>query len=277
MTIVSSYDSFCEAFEASHGFSPLGLYCIATGKRIGTFDGADLDSLVGSWSGDDQLIDDVATRLLASMRPSIRWNVMREETLDEMRKTQPIDTLAYLLNRLFAAPEHRTQRFESRLESYRDRIRLHHYLTHYADVDALTKILHMLIEVDAKAGLEQLIQPFSCEVFMQSDDPVTLVGRFYAEQIRIYARKVAEDEAQSRWTKYGNPLARKASASITRENRPPSQTAIKKAAKSADSKFFEDLFDELTAPRANPTNQVPVTKPAMKPLKLGRLNIARKA
>src|SRR5574338_107988 len=100
-----------ETFKSSYGFDMHGLYCQATGKCFGWTHIEEMESLVnlvGAESNDaDEIADDIAMRVLASMRPSHKWNKFRAESLAEMRKSDPIETLAYLINRMFAPLNHR--------------------------------------------------------------------------------------------------------------------------------------------------------------------------
>lgn len=276
----TSLNNFVDAFHDSYGFCPMRIYCIATGKQIGTMYDEEIESIIGDWQGDDTVIDDVATRLLASMRPSIQWNKMREETLDDMRRRNPVDTLAYLLNRLLAPSEFKQLSLERRLDNHADRIKLHSWLVDAFDSnsDLATKILHMLIEIDARLGLESQPQPFNYGQFGTLLELFNLVADWYAERLKVYQAKVKHDEEMQRWNRHGNPLAKQAFGAIWRETKPLTKTEIVKAEKRKESRFFENIFDELMAGNVESTpTQTEAPKPqVVKPLRLGKLNLAKK-
>src|SRR4051812_22122998 len=150
------YGLVLEAFASAYGFDPHGIYCQVTGKRIGLTDEGELRALVGSIPGDpDSVIDDLAVRIFASMRPSLRWNKMRIDSLETMRKQVPTETLAYLLNRLFAPLDQIKLPIDVKLGDYHNRIRIFNLLTEWGEHDSLNLVTHMLLEIDAKMNLSR--------------------------------------------------------------------------------------------------------------------------
>lgn len=270
MTIESQ---FVTAFIQLEGYSPLNLYCQLTGKPIGTLSQDEVDSLledIGSYDMVD-LVGDYSIRLLASCRPSIRWNKMREETIDQMRTRAPVETFAYLLNRLLATPESKRQSFEDRLADIADRIRMFDHLT-TLDSGTVTRCLNMLIELDALTGLDSIV----CEISRDSFSEAALT-KLHATEMKLHAQRVKHAKEQNNWVAAGCPLSRQAYANIVRENAPPTKAAIAVAEKRAESRFFENLFEELStvAPSAPTPKPIKVVLPVMKLGNL-KLNIAKK-
>jgi hypothetical protein len=50
----------------------------------------------------DDAAQDLWFRVIGSMRPSLKWNKFRSGTLADLRISDPVETLAYLINRMFA-------------------------------------------------------------------------------------------------------------------------------------------------------------------------------
>ena len=271
-----AFDNFTDSFTRSEGFDPTRTYCLMTGAPIGTTDESESFFAVSNLPS-DQLIDDLSVRLLASMRPSIHWNLMREESFDVMRQSQPVQTFAYLLNRLLAPEGFASIPMEQRLNLQRDRIQTFQRLRklHESEPDAFTKCLHMLIEADSKFAFDKVACPFNLEQMLEN--PVAVIGDFYANQCKKYDEQMKRDKAQARWIKYGNPVVKESARKIEIAKRPVGKARQQRIAKKQDLDFFESLFDEITRKPANTpvTDSLPKAKRAPRPaLKLGKLNLA---
>ena len=160
--------------RVEQGFDPYGIYCQFTGARIGSTLKEEMDSLLAYIGGvdADDIADDLAMRILASMRPSIRWNKMRAETLQQLRVTDPVGTMAYLMNRLFAPLNHRKTRLEDMLSSYRERIEAYKMIQSWGTTDESNTIFYMLLELDAKWNLDTEYPPFSFRTFADCESMV---------------------------------------------------------------------------------------------------------
>lgn len=259
-----------EAFLDQHGFDPTGVYCQITGRRIGTTDSSELELLIGLVNevdeGDAEAIaDDLAIRVLASMRPSICWNKMRSESLKELRVADPIGTLAYLINRMFAPLNHRKIAITDLLGVYADRIRTYRLLEERGITDATNTILYMLLELDAKWNLDTETPPFNAFDFLRyditDDHRVEMVQAWYERRIAAYDKKVKADELQSRWFRDGNILAKPAFLDAYIESKPLSKTAAKKQEKKQESDFFAGLLSEIRMGKAETEAEAEAIEP----------------
>lgn len=235
------------------GVDPEGIYCQFTGKFIGRTDTYEFLALCESITGDlESRCDDVAMRLFASMRPSMRWNKLRMESLDQLRKTHPVDTLAYCLNRLFTPLRYHG----STLALHHDRIRLYNRLVELESTDGGAKFirdcLFVMIEVDAKLALATQTASFTAEDFISdSTDLAKLWDRIdnwhmaRIEEIDLLRKR---REMETAWFRDGNSLARQASISQFYESRPPSKRKVLEAAKAEDAGFMRHILRELMQP-----------------------------
>jgi hypothetical protein len=280
MTTVSKIQSELErqgavidTFKAEYGFDINGMFCQVTGKRVGTMDSAELVDLIESLPGDpDSVADDIAVRIFASMRPSLFWNKMREDSLEEMRKTRPIEVLAYLLNRLFT-PE----RNANMLAVHHDRIRLWQRLEEWGMNDSTNTILYYMLEIDAKLSLASLSAPFTVEDFLTKfsgfDALLEMVQNWYKLQLDSYAKLLKRNELNTRWWRSGNALTKGAFFAAWQEAKPPTQKEAKDATKKAEREFFGGLLMGILGESATEAEEaavkpepirLPVTKMPMK-------------
>ncbi len=272
MTTIGKLNSVAQSFALQYpGVDPQGIYCLFTGKRIGQTELDELSSLVDSLPGDaEDIADDLAMRLFASMRPSMRWNKMRSESLDELRKSVPMETLAYLLNRLFTPLSQ-----SNPLALHHDRIRLFAQLESWGFNESTNTLLYYLIELDAKLGLNTIAPPFSIEMLLSDFEsmPILLASfeSFYQSCLKKYEKQQADMESSDRWFRTGNTLAKHAHVKMFMEFKPVTESAKQKQAKAEREKFFGDLLFEVlgkpnlsgkkTAPQPTPKRiTVPATK-----------------
>lgn len=227
-------------FQSVYGFEPSAVYCSITGKPIGRTD--EFCDLIDSLRGDaSDVADDIAVRIFASMRPSLFWNKMREDSLETLRKSRPTETLAYLLNRLFAP-----KRGADMLAVNHDRIRLWQKLEEWGVNDSTNTLTYYLLEIDAKLNLSELSAPFTVEDFLTRFDTMPLllekVQAWYLAQLDEYSRLLKRNELNTRWWRSGHALAKPAFFAAWQESTPPSPTAMKATAKREEKDFFAGLL-----------------------------------
>lgn len=274
-----------ETFIAQYSFDPTRIYCQVTGKPIGRFDDEEFDAIVNEVGNDDfkngdfeSAADDLAIRLLASMRPSMRWNKFRDDTLVNMRVKHPVETLAYLVNRFFAPLNHRKIGIEPLLGYYEDRIRSFKAIQEWGVNDGTNTLLYMLLELDAKWNLDTESPPFNCRDFLEApnmDARVAMVQGYYTRRVADWDKKMKADETQVRWSRSGSALAKPAFMAAFLDNKPLTQTAIKKAEKKAEKDFFAGVLAEIMGVKQTPeefqaSEPSPVFVPIRKmPMKFG--------
>lgn len=262
---MSNYEKTFEvmaAFDATYGFTPDSIFCLVTGKRIGSLDTEELASLIESLTDDvEEIVDDLAMRLFASMRPSMRWNKMRTDSLDEMRKQVPHETLAYLLNRLFAPVDKRI----SYVVEHGERIKVYNFLAKFAADETLNQAIHLLLEIDARVGLQQLAPKFTAESMIKSckssEALVAFLTPWHAECLAKYEKSLAESAYLT-----ANPLAKTAFFRSFMESKPASPAMVRKAERNSEARFFEAIFDELHGTKSSMDFAIPKNHVTTKPL-----------
>jgi hypothetical protein len=112
-----NHDQAINQFHKDYGFDPFRIYCQVTGKPFATILEEEMDSVLSlvceSNDDADAAAQDLWLRVVASMRPSLKWNKFRSNTLAELRVSDPIETLAYLVNRMFGPHNRRQRRYDS--------------------------------------------------------------------------------------------------------------------------------------------------------------------
>lgn len=148
--------------DKSHGIKLDGLYCLHTGKLIGHFCLDELTFAIDEESDSDleSMVDSLAVRVVASMRPSPALNKPDMHTIKQLVSNRPVDALAYLVNRLYGNQFLLTKRSEDSFAPLFGRIKAHQKLTaaSHAGVD-LTPWIHWLLELDSKVNLHTLTPP----------------------------------------------------------------------------------------------------------------------
>lgn len=281
--MTTKYPRVLAAFETSYpGIMPDATYCLFTGAPIGNH--WELDDLIESIEGDpEEIADDIAMRLFASMRPSMRWNKMRSESLDQLAKSQPVETICYLLNRLFA-PLH-TGNY---LPLHHERIQLFNHLSVVLDepkTDSDDKdrdaILMQLLELDARKGLHRIGGLIRCIDILNDCTTWKQLLALLTPWYSIAVERLDREDMSTRYLN-ANPLARQAFFTRVVATRPPSKIKVKETAKLDDFAFFESVFAaannerEFASPLAargmlkpviidaKPTVSLPSTKMPMK-------------
>ena len=251
MTIESqTFDvsALIEYMQGNMGINPFNLYCQFTGKPIGRISPDELEPFL---TGDiEEVADDLFVRIMASCRPSIHWNVMREDTLDKLAKSRPIETLAYLMNRLFQPHDWFKLPMARRMEDQHQRIKLYSFLETCGQVDR-ESLYAMLIEIDAKMNLsQQTIDLKVVEFMLDYDSAIKKIEAFYVDCLKRWERVQKHEEDQRRWLK-GNTAAKPAFFRSFMEAKPESKTAVIKRAKKEKDMALDALFDSVMAETPN--------------------------
>lgn len=146
----------------SYNLDIAGVYCLHTGRLVGSFDNFVLEFACDEEfaDSDEELVDALVTRCIASMRPSPMLNKPDRVTLRNLASKYPVDILSYLANRLHSNRWLATHRDSSLLDPYIWRIHTHKRWTELAaeGVD-ITPWIHWLLELDAKRSLHELTPP----------------------------------------------------------------------------------------------------------------------
>lgn len=263
MTNESTFDvpALIEMMQREMGINPFTIYCQLTGKPIGRIDSDELEPFL---HGDiEEVADNLFVRIIASMRPSIHWNRMREDSLDKMATARPIETLAYLLNRLFQPVEFYKLPLAKRLDNQHERIRLYRFLVDMQP--AVRESLYaQLIEIDAKMNLSQQqidLRPSDFMLFL--DESLKTLDAFHADCMKRWAKSQKLEEDSRRWFK-GNTIAKPAFFRSFMEAKPETKAAATKRVKKEQDAALDALFDTVMAEAEAapvPTPTIPAEKP----------------
>jgi hypothetical protein len=260
-------------FRETFGFDYFRVYCSVTGKPFAFLNSEERTSILSlvceSNDDADEAANDLWTRMVASMRPSLKWNKFRSESLAQMRQTNPVETLAYLINRMFAP--HNRLKGGVTLVHLEERIKAWQHIESWGVTDETNTLMYMLLELDAKMNLDSEMPPFNWRDFFAADSMqtrVTFVQGWYAELMVKWEKRIKQDEMQTRWIRHGNVLAKPAFRDAFMESQPLSATAIKKQAKSEEKQMFGDLLFEILSPIMTPQMEPKpdAPKPAIVPL-----------
>lgn len=155
-------DSLRERILAEEHIDIQGVYCLHTGKRMGSYDADEILAAIEEIGTDDTdlLVDDLLVRVVASMRPSPALNMPNRQTLNQMVLTRPVDAFAYLANRLLGTRDLLVKRDDSRFGPLLGRIKLYaHWSALVAAGVDLTPWVHHMLEIDAKMNLHDVDGP----------------------------------------------------------------------------------------------------------------------
>lgn len=144
------------------GVDIAGVYCLHTGRKVGTFDDFVIQFAIDEENcvDDETLIHSLFARVVASMRPTPMLNRPDRVTLLRLAENFPVDILCYLVNRLHSNAYLATHRNFDILEPYIARITTHKRWTEMAAEGVnLTPWIHWLLELDAKRNLHELTPP----------------------------------------------------------------------------------------------------------------------
>ena len=267
-----------EAFLSQYpGVDPYGIYCQFTGKMIGnSFESSEfMQEQIALGADPESIADDLAVRIFAAMRPSIRWNKLTGSTIDELRRSHKIETLAYMLNRLFTPADWKGNIFAL----HHDRIRLFANLCERAtagtevESNFIDNVLYMMIELDAMHGLVKLVAPFKCEDFLNPqispEELFAIIDAFHTRQTKAYYAMVKQQEMQTKWIQNGSAPSRVARINQFIESKPPTKASTVKAEKAAKQSFMDGLLAEIlnesTPEQAAEVKPDPVPTPVAAP------------
>ena len=236
------------------GFDICGVYCLHTGRQVGSFDDFVIQFAIEEEQSEDSedLINAMIARVVASMRPSPMLNMPDRVTLSNLAEKHPVDIFAYLANRLQSNRYLAVNRSNELLAPYIARISLHRQWTELAakGVD-LRPWIHWLLELDSKRNLHDLNPPCveldksnnwlmsaSGEFlfnFVTAENAAQLLAVFEKwahARIAEYDRRDREAEAEARWMR-GNRFTQQAYARSWMEN---PEIAIRKKPKTSKPK-----------------------------------------
>lgn len=243
---------------------PCTIHCLVTGKPIGYTLQEEFDSLVASIPGDDEkIMDELALRMLASMRPSMKWNRLRTESLAELRKSSPVETFCYLMNRLLT-PSAEKKRGSDFQTLHRNRIYLYQMASEATLGDDFESVMLMLLEIDAKLNLISEESPIEYQDIFRNEDIFAYLALALKKwhEIRVAYHRQAELEARFY---AANPGAKRAYFTAWMDAKPKTEATIKKESKQKEANFMSALLDELIHPEsvsAKPEKMRPVVKEA---------------
>lgn len=205
----------------SYGIDIQGVYCLATGKRMGLFDESEILAAIDEIGTDDEesLIDDLLVRVVASMRPSPALNMPNRATIREMVSARPVDAIALLANRLHGTRDLLVKRSEYSFQPLIDRIAIHRQWSTLAAAGLdLNPWIHWLLELDAKMNLHDITAPGYGEHRLPLLTQVTLENQaellaafesWVFDRLKEYDKRDKEMLAQARWIR-GNSFTRQA-------------------------------------------------------------------
>lgn len=243
------------AFQAEYGFIPTRIFCQFTGKPIGSIDHSEFESLCDTIHGEiEEAIDDLAIRIFASMRPSMKWNKFRLDTLDDMRKSAPVETLAYLLNRAFTP----LSNGGSILAVHHDRIKTYQWCSELSN-EQVKRLLDIFLEIDARNNLNEVFPNISVDILLSAtwESLIADLTKWYESQMEIYWRRTKQEEMTTRWYRSGNGMAKGAFFNSFMESKPPTPKTEKEAAKRKDSAFLDNVLASLLKPEGNDLSAKP--------------------
>lgn len=247
-------DKFFESF----GYRMEHIFCSVTGKRLGMFDTdesfATIDMLNPTMDNLEAVCDDIRLRVVASMRPSTRWNKFRSESINDLRIAQPRETLAYLLNRLFE-PLNNT----GSIWSIEQRIHVWQELEAHEISNSIPRVeqmIHQLLEIDTRTGLTKLFIGFergmlSGDKFDEFCDAVT---QTYEQKQLEWAKLDAEYRYQIQ-----NPLVKQAFFDSFMTRKPESIVKVKEKAKTERRRGFENLLAQIMDEDSQPAQILAAT------------------
>jgi hypothetical protein len=201
------------------------------------------------------------------MRPGMKWNKMRVESLDNMRKLHPVETMAWLLARLFdpaksvAKPISWDTLHEQRIHLFSVLESFHETMQHIPG-NAWDQVFLRLLELHAKFDLKNEVAPFTCAdiLAMPSEslmiDLLALLTPWHKRRMREYDEALTRAELMTT-----NPMARRAFLNTYMEQKPPSETQIKQAEKQRESNVLLSLLEEIMGEGAHkPDAQRPASE-----------------
>jgi hypothetical protein len=134
------------------------------------------------------------------------------------------------------------------LGHYEERIKAWQHIERWEVTDDSNTLTYMLLEIDAKMGLDVEHPPFNWQDFFSAETQkhrVEMVQGWYGNLMERWEKRLKQEELQSRWIRHGSALAKSAFRDAFIESQPPSLTAIKKAGKAAERGIFDAALWEV--------------------------------
>lgn len=278
----------CVYCEQELGFNPLSLYCSITGRPIGKLDESIMvDILLEADVQDlDELAEDLLFRTLSSSRPSPSWNMIDRHSLTLYSETRPVETLTYLLSRLYESSPNLKADLMTRIKGYHLRLQIYALLDSLQNRGAdFSELMLLLIEIDALYNLSKLPVP-------RNDILLTLTlavdcfdsdkeaweqfmadwREWHGELFEQYERRLKQALSQDSWLK-GNSTVTAARTKILRDSKPKSEATIKREQK---KRVENELVNMLSAIiNSEDTAQVkPEPKPVQGLIRPGQLKLS---
>lgn len=277
MRDMTRIDAILAAFDQQYpSIDSSGIYCLFTGKLIGWTDTCELFDLLDSLPGDpESAADDFAMRLFASMRPSMRWNKMRSDSLTHLSSTAPHETLAYLLNRL-ASPSSNTSGADF-ITLHGERIHLFNHVSKFdSKSDDFQHLLMFLLDIESKVGLLSRGNPF-----MGKDMRVLSLDKILTRIVKLHTTTIAEYEKRNLEALYlqANPNARQAFFGKFNELKPAIPKTPAQAKSSAKLDIFNTIFaglDSTTFAGSTAAPKNAIATPVLRPLAIPSTLMPRK-
>lgn len=240
--------AFFSAFTDSYpGVDPTGTYCLMTGRMIGS--NFEVIELVESSDMDlEELADDIAMRLFASMRPGLFWNKMTLKTVAELQESRPIETLAWLLNRLLNPPQFKGNVFAIN----HDRI-LTYQWCQQLDFEVRDSLIERLIALDARLNLNQQLPDFTFDTLCF--DGARAVHRWLDSAEKMADKREKQMEQQTRWYRDGNTMSKAAAVQTFAKKRPESPAKQASTEKRETAAFMDNLLTALMTGTATPDSR----------------------
>lgn len=258
--LIEKTESVLETFANNYGFNHDGVYCQTTGRQIAQADECDIDSLIDMLPGDsEEIADDLAMRICASMRPSILWNKMRSESIQQLAKHRPEEVIAYMVNRIFHPAQ--ASDLTQHMTAMQNRIKFFDWLEDQpVDSEKMKDVLHILLRVDA------VIPP--SEKFKPGKADTSSLESFHKQVMGICETIISAHHAKSSNAfRRGNPLASSAYRNSFAERAATTPAQVKKQEKRKDQAYLDNLFTSLQgesiAPPPPEPKPVPVASTKM--------------
>lgn len=240
--------------KAEMGFNPLTIYCQVTGKPIGQLAETELAIMIqqAGHCDPEDLVSELWTRTIASMRPGPAWNYIRRDSMEKMLNQQPKDLLAYLLNRLYDPTNHNMS-IDQRFQVLSTRISVYERIqTLDLETESFNQLLLVLLDLDTKFGIKgrfmqhELLQ---LDWFLSHENSIVGLIRQLNEWLESQTAAVALAEKKAlntqRFYAKGNSLTRQAFVTQFTRVMPPSKAGAERKAKEAEKDFFAMILDSI--------------------------------
>lgn len=226
--MTTRFDFLAAYVKQYPGVNPLGVYCQTTGKLIATLtdsEASGLFALVESMDS-ESAADDWFVRQMASMRPSMQWNVMRTDSLNVLRKVDPLGCLGYMMTRLMhtkvrkplmngALVDLPTQ--QEVIDANRHKVLLMAAMSQWNPL-LVKRVLYMLTLADARIGLHELTPPFHVSELYNGQTNAfnmrTKLMTWYADVLTMIVEREKNRSQSSEFYRDGNTLAKHAHVSM---------------------------------------------------------------